>query len=91
MPWVPFDYHNKQKEGKSEKSRVLPDVTKPALYNVHTIVTTVELFSRSVGGITLEKLYPYQRYKVRVAARNALGVGRFSSDVLVSNMEKQNI
>ena len=84
MPWVPFDYH--KNGGNAEQSGEVSDISKPSLYNVYTIVTTAETFSLSVGGITLEKLYPYQRYKVRVAARNALGVGRFSSDVVVSNI-----
>ena len=43
----------------------------------------MEEFRRSVGGITLSRLFPFQRYKIRVAGKNALGVGKFSPDKVV--------
>ena len=59
VPWAPFDYLSKEQGANTEQADVVPDIKKPSLYNIYTIVTTIEKFSRSVGGITLEKLYPY--------------------------------
>ena len=84
VPWVPFDNNNVQTGESLEVTKSSSDITRPSLYTVHTIATSAEFFSRSLGGITLQNLYPYQKYKIRVAARNTLGVGRFSSDVMVS-------
>ena len=84
MPWSPFNGVNIQKGEISEATKLPLDLARPSLHTVNTIVTSAEKFSKSVGGIELKNLYPYQKYKIRVAARNTLGVGRFSSDVLVS-------
>lgn len=80
IPWTPFEDQSTQqtKEAIEKKSEI--GATKPQLYKINSIVTSMEEFQRSVGGITLDRLFPFQRYKIRVAARNALGVGPFSAD-----------
>ena len=56
---------------------------RPSLFSIQTVVATSKMFKSSIGGVTLDHLYPHQRYKVRVCAKNALGIGHFSSDVKV--------
>ena len=85
VPWTPFQDHSSHETKDSDDRKPETDAKKPLLYNVHTIVTSMEDFQRSIGGINLERLYPYQRYKVRVAAKNTLGVGQFSTDIMVIN------
>ena len=87
MPWAPFEDQSSPETEDAGDSKPDTDTKKPLLYNVHTIITSMDDFRRSVGGIHLARLYPYQRYKIRVAARNTLGVGQFSSDVLVIKHE----
>ena len=86
VPWTPYNFFITENEQILGASKPETDIKRQSLYVVNTILTTAEKFERLVGGIRLQKLYPHQRYKVRIAARNSLGVGRFSSDVMVSKL-----
>ena len=83
VPWAPFqDQSSGQNEDQNNEGSELA-ASKPQLYKIHTIQTSMEEFRRLVGGITLNRLFPFQRYKVRVAGKNTLGLGQFSPDKVV--------
>ena len=83
VPWAPFqDQSSVQNEDQNDES-LEHAALKPQLYKIHTIQTSMEEFRRLIGGITLNRLFPFQRYKIRVAGKNALGVGKFSPDKVV--------
>ena len=84
VPWTPYERRSTEGLNDLDTSSLSSMNKSPLLHVIHTILTTAESFSRSLGGIVLPKLYPYQRYKARVAARNSLGIGKFSSDIKVS-------
>ena len=84
VPWTPYESRSTEHLKDLDNTSLSSLNKSPLLHVIHTVLTTAESFSRSLGGIVLPKLYPYQRYKVRVAARNSLGIGRFSSDIKVS-------
>ena len=84
VPWTPYERRSTEGLNDLDTSSLSSLNKSPLLHVIHTVLTTAESFSRSLGGIVLPKLYPYQRYKVRVAARNSLGIGKFSSDIKVS-------
>ena len=83
VPWAPFqDQSSGQNEDQNNEGSELA-ASKPQLYKIHTIQTSMEEFRRLIGGITLNRLFPFQRYKVRVAGKNTLGLGQFSPDTVV--------
>lgn len=82
--WVILDKANVKHLQTSGTESSVSEKGRPSLYSVQTVIVTAQQVTSLVGGVRLEKLYPHQRYKVRVSAENALGVGLFSSDVLVS-------
>ena len=76
-------YGNINNENQLKVPNSGPNERRPSLNSIQTIVISAKDFANSVGGIRMEQLYPHQRYKVRVSAKNALGAGPFSSDVVV--------